>query len=192
MTYGSKNYQRLVGIEGFSEALLKNHFTLYEGYVASTNKIMEALGKMSKEGKTGTPEYAELKRRFGWEFDGMRLHELYFENMGGKNPMNRASQLGKKIEVEFGSYENWEWDFRATGAMQGEGWAVLYQDNNGLNLFNIRVNEHDVGHPAGCTLLLVMDCFEHAYLADYGIKRAEYIKAFVKDIKWEAVEERLR
>ena len=78
MAYNAKDYNRLIGMEGFSDTLLKNHFTLYQGYVTNTNKLMDALSQLLKEGKTGTPEYAELKRRLGWEFNGMRLHEYYF------------------------------------------------------------------------------------------------------------------
>ena len=63
MPYAAKDYGRLVGIEGFSETLLKNHFTLYQGYVTNTNRLLDILGAMLSEGKTGTPEYAELKRR---------------------------------------------------------------------------------------------------------------------------------
>ncbi len=83
MPYTAKDYGNLIGMAGFSETLLKNHFTLYQGYVTNSNKLLDTLGAMLSEGKAGTPEYAELKRRLGWEFDGMRLHELYFENLGG-------------------------------------------------------------------------------------------------------------
>ena len=78
MTYAPKDYARLLGMQGFSETLLKNHFTLYQGYVTNTNKLMDTFAQMLKEGKTGSPEFAEMKRRFGWEFNGMRLHEYYF------------------------------------------------------------------------------------------------------------------
>ncbi|MCJ7705724.1 MAG: hypothetical protein MUO28_09350, partial [Desulfobacterales bacterium] len=81
MAYAAKDYSRLLGMEGFSEPLLKNHFTLYQGYVTNTNKLMDMLGQMLKDGKMSSPEYAELKRRLGWEFNGMRLHEYYFENL---------------------------------------------------------------------------------------------------------------
>ena len=84
MTYQAVDYNRIVGMEGFSDTLLKNHFTLYQGYVTNTNKVLDTLGQLLKEGQTGNPEYAELKRRLGWEFNGMRLHEYYFENLGGK------------------------------------------------------------------------------------------------------------
>ena len=191
MTYAAKDYAKLVGMAGFSETLLKNHFTLYQGYVANTNKLSDLLGGMLAEGKTATPEYAELKRRFGWEWNGMRLHEFYFENLGGKGALDPASKLGKAVAAEFGSVEKWEADFRAAGAMRGIGWVVLYQDKVGGRLFNQWVNEHDAGNPAGAVPLLVMDVFEHAFMVDYGLKRADYIVAFFRNVDWKAAEARL-
>src|SRR4030042_1576315 len=108
MTYTAKDYSRLLGMEGFSDTLLKNHFTLYQGYVTNTNKLLDALNQLLKEGKTATPEYAELKRRFGWEFNGMRLYGDYFENLGGKGGLDKGSALSKKMAEDFGSYEAWE------------------------------------------------------------------------------------
>jgi len=192
MAYTAKDYNNLIGMEGFGETLLKNHFTLYQGYVTNTNKVLDTLSEMAKGGKIGTTEYAELKRRLGWEFNGMRLHELYFENLGGKAALNKAGKLGKKLAEEFGSYENWEADFKGVGTMRGIGWAVLYQDPASGKLINHWINEHDVGHPAGCNPLLILDVFEHAFMIDYGLKRADYITAFFKKIKWEAVEGRMK
>ncbi len=191
MTYEAKDYSNLIGMEGFSETLLKNHFTLYQGYVTNTNKLSELLAAMLKEGRAGTPEYAELKRRFGFEFNGMRLHEYYFENLGGKGLLDKSGTLAKKLADAYGSYEAWEQDFRATGAMRGIGWVVLYQDNVTGGLFNTWINEHEVGHLSGCRPILVMDVFEHAYMLDYGLKRADYIEAFFKNINWEVVGKRL-
>jgi Fe-Mn family superoxide dismutase len=191
MAYTAKDYSHLIGMPGFSETLLKNHFMLYQGYVTNTNKLLETLEAMLKEGKTGMPEYSELKRRLGWEFDGMRLHEYYFENLGGKGGVTRDGKAGKKLAAEFGSYENWEKDFKSVGAMRGIGWAVLYQDNRTGSLANFWINEHDAGHPAGCTPILIMDVFEHAFMIDYGLKRADYIAAFFGNINWQAVEARL-
>ena len=191
MAYTAKDYKSLIGTKGFSDTLLNNHFTLYQGYVTNTNKVLDTLAAMLKDGKVGTPEYAELKRRLGWEFNGMRLHELYFENLGGKAPLNKSGKLGKKLAEEFGSYENWEKDFRGTGTMRGVGWTILYQDNLTGKLINQWINEHDTGHPAGCTPILVLDVFEHAFMIDYGLKRADYIEAFFNNINWGAAEARL-
>lgn len=192
MAYEAKDYSKLIGMDGFSETLLKNHFTLYQGYVTNTNKLMDALASMLKEGKVSTPEYAELKRRLGWEFNGMRLHEYYFDNLGGKTALDKSGRLAKKLVEDFGSYEDWERDFKGTGTMRGIGWVILYQDNINGKLFNQWINEHDVGHLAGCAPILVLDVFEHAFMVDYGLKRADYIEAFFKNINWAAVEKRLK
>src|SRR3989338_897534 len=98
MNYEAKNYDHLLGTEGFSDQLLKNHFTLYQGYVTNTNKIAGLLEQFLKEGKETTPEYAELKRRFGWEFNGMRFHQYYFGNMkkGGGGPQFHSGFFKKK------------------------------------------------------------------------------------------------
>ncbi len=192
MTYTAKDYGSLVGMEGFSQTLLNNHFTLYQGYVTNTNKLLESLAGMLKEGKVGTPEYAELKRRQGFEFNGMRLHEYYFENLGGKGSPDRSGKLGKKLGDDFGSYEDWEKDFRGTAAMRGIGWAILYQDNVTGRLINQWINEHETGHFAGGIPILVLDVFEHAFMIDYGLKRADYIEAFFKNINWDSVEGRLK
>ena len=192
MAYTAKDFSNLIGMEGFSETLLRNHFTLYQGYVTNTNKLMDSLAAMVKEGKVGTPEYAELKRRMGFEFNGMRLHEYYFDNLGGKGVLDKSGRLGRKLTEDFGSYEDWERDFKGTGTMRGIGWAILYQDNITGKLMNQWINEHETGHLAGCIPLLVMDVFEHAFITDYGLKRADYIEAFFKNINWGVVESRLK
>lgn len=192
MAYEAKEYGKLLGMEGFSDTLLNNHFTLYKGYVTNTNKVMDTLAAMLKDGKTGAYEYAELKRRLGWEFNGMRLHEYYFENLGEKAAPNKESKLSKLLAANFGSFDNWLLDFKATGTMRGIGWTILYQDVAGGRLFNQWINEHDVGHPAGCQPVLILDVFEHAFMIDYGLKRADYIEAFIKNINWATAEARIR
>jgi len=192
MQYAAKDYSKLIGMAGFSEALLKNHFTLYQGYVTNTNKVMDTLAAMAKDDKAGTPEFAELKRRLGWEFNGMRLHEYYFENLGGKGALNMDGKLARKMADSFGSYAAWEKEFRATGAMRGIGWVALYEDPSNGQLINFWINEHDVSHPAGCNPILIMDVFEHAYMVDYGLKRADYIGAFFNNIDWAAAGSRLK
>lgn len=191
MPFTAQDYSKLLAMKAFSETLLQNHFTLYQGYVSNTNKLLESLDSMLKEGTHIRPEFAELKRRLGWEFNGMRLHELYFGNLGGSGTPGPGSRLIEKLVAEFGSREAWETDFRGTGAMRGIGWVVLYQDQASGRLINFWINEHDAGHPAGCTPLLVMDVFEHAFMLDYGLKRAVYIDAFFSNIDWTTVESRL-
>jgi Fe-Mn family superoxide dismutase len=191
MKYEATNFDHLLGTAGFSNQLLTTHFTLYKGYVTNTNKLAETLNELARKGQTGTPEYAELNRRFGWEFNGMRLHEYYFGNLAKKGAkLDRKSQFFAKVAGDFGSYENWEKDFKATGAMRGIGWTILYYEPIGQQLFNIWVDEHDLGHLSGAIPILVMDVFEHAYLTDYGLKRADYIEAFFQALDWAAIERR--
>ena len=123
----------------------------------------------------------------------MRLHELYFGNMikGGTERLPEDSELCKKICAQWGSFDEWAKDFKATGAIRGIGWAILVYDKGADTLFNVWVNEHDVGHLAGATPLLVMDVFEHAFMLDYGVKRADYIESFWKAINWEVAEKRM-
>ncbi|KKU80462.1 MAG: Superoxide dismutase [Parcubacteria group bacterium GW2011_GWA1_47_8] len=185
--YEAKNFEALLGTEGFSDILLRNHFTLYEGYVSNTNKLVDLLRTV----ELGTPAWNELKRRFGWEWNGMRLHELYFGNMiSGGAKIDEKGDLAKKIKEDFGSIDAWEKDFRATGAMRGIGWVALARDTETGRLFNVWVNEHDGGHLAGASTILIMDVFEHAFAIDYGLKRTDYIEAFWKAIDWGVVSER--
>lgn len=187
MSYEAKNFDTLLGLAGFSDTALNTHFALYQGYVANTNKLLEKLATLPSD----SPEYAELKRRFGWEFNGMRLHEYYFGAMTkSPSPLDTASPLYQQIIKDFGSYENWEADFKATAAMRGIGWAILYFDPLANRLINVFVNEHDLGHLASCQLILNLDVFEHAFLIDYGTKRADYINAFMPAINWPVVAQR--
>lgn len=185
--YEKQDFSHLLGIPGFSDPLLADHFALYEGYVKNVNAIAERSAAL----EPGAPEHSELRRRFGWEWNGMRLHELYFGNLTkDRKALDRTSPLVVWITEHFGSVEAWEKDFRTAAAMRGIGWVILAKDGN--RLFNVWVNEHDAGHLVGAQPLLVMDVFEHAYIRDYGIKRIDYIDAFMHAIDWDAVATRSR
>ncbi len=185
--YQVQTYSHLLGMPGFSDSLLQMHFKLYEGYVKNANELLAKLKAMGEAGNAGSYEYGALKRRLGWEFDGMRLHELYFGNLGGSGTLDPNSALFAAIAAEFGSFDQWKSDFLATGAMRGIGWAILYLDPIQKRLVNTWINEHDVGHLAGGTPILVMDVFEHAYMPQYGLDRAKYMDAFFKNIDWKTV-----
>lgn len=187
----TKNYSHLLKMKGFSENLLNNHFKLYEGYVNNTNKLLQTLHQMLKEDKATTPEFAELKRRLGWELNGVLLHEYYFENLGGDGKIKENSKIKKLIEKNFSSFEEWKKDFVSTGLMRGIGWVVMYWDKENDRIINMWINEHDVGHPSGFKPLLIMDVFEHAFMIDYGLKKADYINAFFENINWDVVEKRM-
>ncbi len=181
------NYLIAKNMNGFTPELLRLHFKLYSGYVKNTNDLLKAMRGTDET----TMVFGALKRRLGFEFDGMRLHELYFENLGGDGKVDKTSSLYQAIVSEWGSYETWVQRFKGMGMMRGIGWAILYQDPVSLKLFNVWVEEHDMGHLAGATPILVMDVWEHAYLTEYGLNRAGYIKAFFENIDWTVVDKRI-
>lgn len=193
MKYEIKNFENLFSLPIFSETSIKNHIALYQGYVNNTNKLIELFNKLNKEENLGAIEFAESKRRFGWEFNGMRLHELFFQELSNQQSfLEQNSELRKKIVQDFGSYENWEKELKAIAVMRGIGWAGLYFDRLENNIFNIWVNEHDVGHLTGCVPLVVLDVFEHAYLIDYGTKKIDYINSLFKFLNWDLISERFK
>lgn len=188
--YKAKNFSHLLDMRGFTKEQLELHFKLYEGYVKNTNLLQQKLSAFYQSGQDKGPEYAGLKRMYGWEFDGMRLHELYFGSLGGNGQPNTGSQLYQAIVQTFGSYEAWQKDFAATGLIRGIGWAVLYRDPDTGALVNSWINEHDIGHLAGAAPLLIMDVFEHAYVTEYGLDRSKYIDAFFANVDWRVVDDR--
>jgi Fe-Mn family superoxide dismutase len=188
--YVAKDYSYLYGMSGFSDALLKMHFQLYQGYVKNTNLLLSRFKELEMQDRDMSYDYGALKRRFGWEWDGMRLHELYFDNLGGKDPLDKSDPLFQKIVKDFGSYEMWKKNFIATGQIRGIGWVILYRDPVSGRLFNTWINEHDLGHLSGGEPLLVMDVFEHAYITQHGLDRGKYIAAFFTNIDWSKVSKR--
>lgn len=191
--YQVKNYDHLLGkINGLNDDLLKMHFKLYEGYVNNTNALLEKLQNMTKDGLNKTPEFAGLKRIFGWEFDGMVLHEYYFENLGGVEPLAKDDPLILKMQNDFGSYDQWKTDFISTGLMRGIGWVVSYIDPKNGRLINEWINEHNVGHLAGGTPILIMDVWEHAFITQFGLDRNKYIDVFFNNINWKVASNRYK
>lgn len=189
--YVAKDFSNLLGMEGISDKTLKMHFKLYEGYVKNTNLLLDILNQYMNEGKEKTPQFGAINRRLSFEFDGMRLHELYFSNLGGSGTsLNPKSPLYQRIVQDFGSFEAWKQDFMNTGVIRGIGWVILYFDPVHDRLMNMWISEHQNGHMAGGNPILIMDVWEHAYLLDYGLDRMGYIKAFFNNINWNVVSKR--
>ena len=188
-----KQYPQLKGLEGITDVTLEEHFKLYQGYVTNLKTLMEKITTLIADGKISTPEYNELKRRLGFEGNGVVLHEYYFENMkpnGGS--LAQGSKLYNTIVECFGSYENWEADFKGTGMMRGIGWASLCQCPCTGMLVNVWTTDHEYGNIAGMKTILVMDVWEHAYTLDFKpTGRKAYIEAFFKNINWDVAESRL-
>jgi Fe-Mn family superoxide dismutase len=189
MAYAARSWS--LDLKGLSKAQLDVHFALYQGYVTNTNRLNETIAAMIKDGKGNTPDCAEMKRRLGFEYNGMVLHEYYFDNLGATAPLSKDAALSKKISEGYGSYESWEADFKNTGLMRGIGWAILYQDPGSKALTNHWITDHEVGHIAGFKPILVMDVWEHAYTVDFkATERAKYIEAFMGNVNWDTVAKR--
>ena len=189
----------LSGLNGISDETLEMHFKLYEGYVKETNKLNEAIMKFIEDGNVDQeemPAYSELTRRLGFEYNGMVLHEYYFDNLksgGGPGDPAGTEQFAKAAAASFGSYEIWKADFVGIGKMRGVGWAICYQNPANGRLSNHWITLHETGNIAGFDPVLVMDVWEHAYLLDYKpAERPKYIEAFFSNIDWALVEKRLQ
>jgi Fe-Mn family superoxide dismutase len=189
----------LSGLNGISDETLEMHFKLYEGYVKETNNLTGRITKFIEDGNVDQeemPAYSELTRRLGFEYNGMVLHEYYFDNLksgGGTGDPTKTAQFAKAAESSFGSYEIWKADFVGIGKMRGVGWAICYQNPVNERLSNHWITLHETGNVAGFHPILVMDVWEHAYLLDYKpAERPKYIEAFFSNIDWTMVEKRLK
>src|SRR5574338_1501903 len=188
----------LSGLKGISDQTLEMHFKLYEGYVKATNNLQEHIDEFLKDGRVDQeemPAYSELTRRLGFEYNGMVLHEYYFDNLqrgGGTGDPVKTSQFVKAAEATFGSYDIWKADFVGIGKMRGVGWAICYENPANGRLSNHWITLHETGNVAGFNPVLVMDVWEHAFLLDYKpAERPKYIEAFFSNINWKAVDQRV-
>jgi Fe-Mn family superoxide dismutase len=189
----------LSGLNGISDETLEMHFKLYEGYVKETNNLTDRITKFIEDGNVDQeemPAYSELTRRLGFEYNGMVLHEYYFDNLksgGGIGDPDRTALFAKATASSFGSYEVWKADFVGIGKMRGVGWAICNQNPANGRLSNHWITLHETGNIAGFDPILVMDVWEHAYLLDYKpAERPKYIEAFFSNIDWATVEKRLQ
>lgn len=168
------------------------HKKLYEGYVNKVNEIDSLLKTRDagrREANATYSYYRGLKRGETYALDGVILHELYFENMGGMRQEPDPVTLGA-IQFFFGNYDNWYKDFVACGKAS-RGWAVLLFDPRSEELRNISMDLHDEGNITGAIPVLVMDVYEHAYFLQYANNKDEYITAFMNNINWPVVSRRM-
>ena len=189
----------LRGLQGISDETLEMHFKLYEGYVKETNKLTEKISAFIADGNVDQeemPAYSELTRRLGFEYNGMVLHEYYFDNLksgGGTGDPAANTKFAQAAADSFGSYEVWKADFVGIGKMRGVGWAICNQNPANGRLSNHWITLHETGNVAGFDPVLVMDVWEHAYLLDYKpAERPKYIEAFFSNIDWSMADKRLQ
>ncbi|MEK7087979.1 MAG: Fe-Mn family superoxide dismutase [Patescibacteria group bacterium] len=184
------NIPKLKGISGKN---IEEHLKLYAGYVKNANLILERVNELVQNAEKYAYELAELQRRFAFEFDGMRNHEYYFAQFeNGSAPPAGGGSLVKMIEQEFGSFENWLNRFKAIALTRGIGWAMLYFDPHTKRLFTQWVDEQHLGHLVTCQILLALDMWEHAFVADYQPSgKKNYVEDFFANLNWSVAERNL-
>lgn len=184
----------LHGLRGISDATLETHFGLYEGYVKNANLLDERLAELRASGGAAgsNPAYAELVRRLGFEYNGMRLHEYYFDNLTKAQAEIQNDRLREALGARYGGFDEWKKDFVAIGGMRGVGWAIAYCDATTGLVTNHWIGDHENGHVSGFVPIVVMDLWEHAYDKDYKpSEKGKYVEAFFANLDWERCASRL-
>ena len=191
MTYIAKTFNLPV-LQGISEKQVKVHLALYEGYVKHTNLIMEKIGALKEtDAESNAYVVAELRRRFAFEFDGMRMHEYYFEQFeGGATAMNQNASLASAAAEKYGE-QGLVAHIKEVASSRGIGWVVVCVDPRAKTIHTTFVNDHEVGQLAGLPIILALDLWEHAYMVDYvPVEKKDYIDAFFANLNWGVIEKR--
>lgn len=190
--YQAKDFSYLLGMKGLSNKLLQQHFALYQGYVKQTNTMSALLVEALEKNPFSPLEYSSLKKCFSFEYNGMKLHELFFSNLTKTKKNLNTGELLTQINQDFGSFESWLSEISKTALTRGIGWVVCYFDKTQNRLFTAWVESHEKGNLEASEAILVIDLWEHAYINDYGIQRQEYMNAILSSIDWDVVEERFK
>lgn len=177
-------------LKGISAKTIEEHLKLYAGYVKHSNLILEKIEEMKKDSEKNAYALAEVNRRFGFEFNGMRNHEVYFRALEGGAKALSESALRAAISEKWGSYENWLGEFKAIALTRGIGWAMLYYDRSSGELLNAWIDEQHLGQLQNCALILGLDMWEHSFVADYQPSgKKNYVEDFFANLNWSVVEE---
>ncbi|MDE2399426.1 MAG: superoxide dismutase [Patescibacteria group bacterium] len=192
-TFIAKTFN-IAKLKGISEENVTEHLKLYAGYINNANTILKKIEELSQDPVKNAYELAEVQRRFGFEYDGIRNHENYFELLSnGAKDISKDGDLRKMIEDTWGSYDKWLARFKTVAMSRGVGWAILYFDKKENFLMNAYVGDHELGQLSGCAPIVCLDLWEHAYIADYspGGKK-DYVEDFFINLNWGAAEKFLK
>ncbi len=170
---------------------VEEHLKLYSGYVKHTNYILEQITKLQQNSDTNKYEIGELRRRLGFEFDGMRNHEYYFKALeDGPAELSTESQLKTAIESQWGDFNNWESEFKQMATTRGIGWGILYHDSQNNILLNSWIDEQQIGHLTGLQPILMIDMWEHSFVYDYQPSgKTQYVEDFFNNLNWLNIEQ---
>ncbi len=177
-------------LKGISEKTIEEHLKLYSGYVKNSNQVLEKIEELRKDAEANMGLISGLERRFSFEFNGMRNHEIYFKSFeNGSKTLENESKLKMKIEEEWGSFEEWLSFFKTLATTRGVGWAILYYDKKTDRLLNGWVDEQHLGHLNGLSPIIMLDMWEHSFVADYQPSgKTQYIEDFFANVNWDFFE----
>jgi Fe-Mn family superoxide dismutase len=180
-------------LKGISAKTIEEHLKLYSGYVKHSNLILEKVEELKKDAEKNAYALGEVMRRFGFEFNGMRNHEVYFKSLeGGAKPLSEG-ELRAAISAKWGSFDIWLAEFKAVAMTRGIGWAMLYYDRTSGELLNAWIDEQHLGQLQNCALVLGLDMWEHSFVADYQPSgKKNYIEDFFANLNWETIEENFK
>jgi superoxide dismutase, Fe-Mn family len=181
-------------LKGISAKTIEEHLKLYAGYVKHANLIQDKIIELKQDAEKNAYALAEINRRFGFEYNGMRNHEVYFASFeGSPQSLTPESALSQKIVETWGSYESWLNEFKAIALTRGIGWAMLYHDRTDDRLLNAWIDEQHLGQLQDCTLILALDMWEHSYVADYQPSgKKKYVEDFFGNVNWGGVKNNLK
>lgn len=183
--------ESLSTMKGISKKTIDEHLKLYQGYVNKYNEIMEKLSQLADDDYAKANQvYSHiraLKVDLSFAWGGIVNHEIYFGHLGGKGGTPDGALL-QQIETDFGSFETYKKDVKATG-VAARGWVWTAWNSKEKRLFNYLGDAQNTYPIWGATPILALDTYEHAYFIDFGIARASYIDAFFENMNWKQVAE---
>lgn len=177
-------------LKGLSTKTIEEHLKLYAGYVKHSNLIMQKIDELRQDSEKNAYALGEVQRRFGFEYNGMRNHEVYFDSLSdGAQPISESGSLYTQIENDFGSFQNWLTQFKSIAMTRGIGWAMLYWDRKDKRLLNTWVDEQHMGQLQDCSLILGLDMWEHSFVADYQPSgKKQYVEDYFANLNWNNTE----
>ena len=183
----------LLNLKGISAKTIEEHLKLYAGYVKNSNLIIEKIAELKQDPDKNAYMLGEVNRRFGFEYNGMRNHEVYFDSLEGGPTTLSNGNLMKLIIETWGSYDAWLAEFKVIALTRDIGWAMLYHDRKENRLLNAWVDEQHLGQLQDCTLVLALDMWEHSFVADYQPSgKKNYVEDFFVNLNWANVEKNLK
>lgn len=187
--YTAKTFQ-IPELVGISAKNIEEHTKLYQGYVKHTNLILAKIEELKADPEKNAYALGEVNRRLGFEYNGMRNHEVYFGALvDGAQAPDESSDLHKKITETWGTFDSWLTEFKIIAMTRGIGWAMLYYDKKNNRLLNAWIDEQHLGQLQDCTLILGLDMWEHSFVADYQPSgKKQYIEDFFKNVNWKTIE----